>query len=94
MLLVTGSRVENTGMTWNAERSLAADWGGTPTVIEPVTGTITVHDLAKAGGVSARVLDGSGHPMGEPMFARPTNAGWVITVGGIVTPGYELTVRR
>lgn len=94
MLLVTGSRVENAGMTWNTERSLPAKWGVTPTVIEPVTGTITLRDLARANGVSARALDGSGHPIGDPIIARPTGAGWEISVGRIVTPWYVLTVER
>ena len=94
MLLVTGSRVENAGMTWNTERSLPAKWGGTPTVIEPVTGTITLRDLARAYGVSARALDGSGHPIGDPIIAKPTSAGWEIAVGRIVTPWYVLTVER
>ncbi|HKW28120.1 MAG TPA: hypothetical protein VJT54_02210 [Verrucomicrobiae bacterium] len=94
MLLVTGSRVENTGMTWNAEKSLPANWGGTPTVIEPVTGTITLRDLARANAVSARALDGSGRPIGDPIIAQKTGVGWEIAVGQIVTPWYELTVER
>ena len=94
MLLVTGSRVENTGMTWNAEQTLPANWGGPPTVIEPVTGTITLRGLAGANGVSAQALDGSGHPVGEPIIAKPTSAGWEMAIGRIVTPWYEVTVER
>jgi hypothetical protein len=94
LLLVTGSRVENSGMTWNAERSLPANWGGPPTVIEPVTGRITLRGLAGSTGVLARALDGSGHPMGDPIVAKPNGTGWEIAVGRIVTPWYELTVSR
>ncbi len=94
MLLVTGSRVENQGMTWNAERSLPANWGGTPTMIEPVTGTVTLRDLANAGKVSARALDGSGHPLGDPIIAKRSDAGWEIAIGRIVTSWSELTVER
>lgn len=94
MLLVTGSRVENTGMTWNTEQTQPAKWGGPPTVIEPVTGTITLRDLVGASKVSASALDGSGHPIGDPIVARQTGAGWEMAVGRIVTPWYELTVAR
>jgi len=39
-------------------------------------------------------LDGSGHPIGDPIIAKPTSAGWEIAVGRIVTPWYVLTVER
>jgi len=94
MLLVTGSRAGNDEMTWNPARSLPAYWGGPPTVIEPVTGSITVRNLAGAKGVSAIALDGSGRPIGDPTIANKTDAGWEIGVGQIVTPWYELEVER
>jgi hypothetical protein len=94
LLLVTGSRVENSGMSWNAEKSLPANWGGPPTVIEPVTGTITLRGLAGAKGVSVRALDGSGHPLGDLIIAKRTGSDWEFAIGRIVTPWYELTVGR
>jgi hypothetical protein len=94
MLLVTGSRVDNEGMTWNAAGSQPANWGGTPTVIEPVTGSITLRNLDAAKNVSAIALDGSGRPDGDPIVAKKTAAGWEIAVGQIVTPWYEVNVDR
>jgi hypothetical protein len=94
MLLVTGSRVENSGMTWSADRTRPANWGTAPTTIEPVTGTITLGKLASASGVSATALDGSGQRMGEPIAAKKTSAGWELSVGQIVTPWYEVRVTR
>jgi hypothetical protein len=94
MLLVTGSRVGNAGMTWNAAGSQPAFWGGTPTTIEPVTGTITVRNLTGAKKLTAIALDGSGHATGEPIIAKKTDAGWEIAVGQIVTPWYELKVAH
>jgi len=94
MLLTTGSRVENNGLVWNAAKSRTADGGTSPTLIEPVTGTITLRDLARAKRVSAKALDGSGHPIGDPIIAKHTGAKWEIAVGGIVTPWYEVTVER
>lgn len=94
MLLVTGSRVGNSGMTWNSAGSLPADWGTSPTVIEPVTGAITLCNLRKAKAVSATALDGSGHPIGTAISGEKTGAGWQIKVGQIVTPWYEIRVDR
>jgi hypothetical protein len=45
MLLTAGSRVTNTGLKWNETRTRTADQGGSPSLIEPVTGTITLKDL-------------------------------------------------
>jgi hypothetical protein len=94
MLLVTGSRVGNDGMTWNTAQSQPANWGASPTTIEPVTGTITLRNLAAAKNVSAVALDGSGRPSGDPIIAKKTDAGWEIAIGQIVTPWYELEVAR
>ena len=94
MLLVTGSRVGNNGMTWNPEGTHPANWGASPTVIEPVTGTVTVRNLKGAKKVMARALDGSGRPTGEPIVAEKNGKGWDIAVGQIVTPWYEIIVKR
>ena len=94
MLLVTGSRVGNDGMTWNAAQSQPANWGASPTTIEPVTGTITLRNLDAAKSVSAIALDGSGRASGDPIVAKKTDAGWEIGVGQTVTPWYELEVGR
>ena len=94
MLLTTGSRVENSGLVWNAAKSRTDDGGKSPTLIEPVTGAITLRDLAHARRVSARALDGSGHPFGDPIIAKHTGAKWELAVGQIVTPWYEVTVER
>jgi hypothetical protein len=94
MLLTTGSRVENTGLIWNEGKSRTADGGTSPTLIEPVTGAITLRALTGAKRVTARALDGSGHPIGDPIIARQKAADWEISVGQIVTPWYEVTVER
>lgn len=94
MLLVTGSRVGNLGMTWSADGTRPANWGGTPTVIEPVTGTVTLRNLSHAKKVLASALDGSGRRIGDPIVAQKNGAGWDIPVGQIVTPWYEVTVQR
>ena len=38
MLLTTGGRVENSGLTWDVRRTNASVWGSAPTQIESVKG--------------------------------------------------------
>ncbi len=65
MLLTTGSRVANTGQKWNDARTRLANQGGSPTLIEPVTGTVTLRNIEGAKAVKATALDGSGKPIGD-----------------------------
>jgi hypothetical protein len=94
LLLTLGSRVENTGMRWNERRSNLSEWGGPPTLIEPVVGRITLRHLDGARVVSAQALDGSGQPMGEALRAEKKAGGWEIPIGNPVTTWYEVTVTR
>jgi hypothetical protein len=94
LLLTACGRVENTAMQWDAERTRLTARGRAPTLIEPVTGTITLRNLEPATKVSAKALDGSGRPIGDPIIARKTEAGWEIPVGEAVTTWYEVNVER
>jgi hypothetical protein len=95
MLLTTGSRVTNTGLKWNPDRTRTLDQGGPPSLIEPVTGTITLRQLTgRVTGVSAVALDGAGKPIGAPIAARRTSAGWVLPIGRPVTAWYVVSVTR
>jgi hypothetical protein len=94
LLLTLGSRVENEGMRWNDRRSNLSEWGGSPTLIEPVVGRITLRGLERVKAVSAQPLDGSGQPMGEPIFVENKPGGWEIPIGKAVTTWYELTVTH
>jgi hypothetical protein len=94
LLLTAGSRVENQGMQWNDRRSNLSEWGGSPTLIEPVAGWITLRSLDRAQAVSAQPLDGSGQPMGEPIRAKKKAEGWEIPVGKPATTWYEVTVTH
>ena len=94
LLLTLGSRVENEGMRWNDRRSNLSEWGGSPTLIEPVVGRITLRGLERVKAVSAQPLDGSGQPMGEPILVEKKTGGWEISIGKAVTTWYELTVTH
>jgi len=94
LLLTLGSRVENEGMQWNPRRSNLSEWGGSPTLIDPVVGRITLRNLDRAKSVSAQPLDGSGQPTGEPIRPEKNAEGWNIPLGKSVTTWYEVTVTR
>jgi hypothetical protein len=89
MLLSTGSRVANTGMKWNEQHNSLVDWGKAPTVIEPITGTILLRNM-KDSVVRIKVvpLDGAGHAMGAPVWAKKTKGVWRIPIGAVTTPWY------
>jgi hypothetical protein len=94
MLLTAGARVANTGMIWNNARTALTTWGGAPSLIEAVTGTIVLQKLAPAMEVHAIPLDGAGRAIGEPIPAADTQGEWSIPVGKPATTWYEVTVRR
>jgi hypothetical protein len=94
LLLTAAVRVENTGMQWDARRMRPTRSGGAPTLIEPVTGTITLKNLDQATALSVQPLDGSARALGQPIPARKTPAGWQIPVGEPVTTWYLVNVQR
>jgi hypothetical protein len=94
MLLTAGSRVANTGMRWNDAHTRLQDQGGPPSLIEPVTGTVTLRNLEGATEVSAVALDGAGKPAGEALIAKKTPEGWTLSIGIPVTTWYVISVRH
>jgi hypothetical protein len=96
LLMTAGARVENSNMIWNETRTrpAARGQGQSPTLIEPVIGTITLRGLGEARRVSARALDGSGRPIGEPIAAAKADSGWRLAIGDPVTTWYVLEIQR
>ena len=94
MLLTAGSRVSNTGLTWNDAHTRTANQGESPSLIEPVTGTVVLRDIQAAKAVSASALDGAGHPIGDPIQAKKTPQGWAFPIGSPVTTWYVVSVTR
>ena len=94
LLLTTGSRVANSGMEWNASHTELKTWGGSPSLIDPVTGRIDLRGLSRATAVLVQPLDGSGQPLGQPLHAARQGDVWQISVGRPPTPWYIITVQR
>ena len=94
MLLVATARSANTGMAWNKDRTSLFDWGSAPTVIEPVKGSITIQNIARAEHVEIVPLNGAGTRIGQSIRARAAKDGFEIPVGKPTTPWYLVTVQR
>jgi hypothetical protein len=94
MLLTAGSRVTNTNIQWNGTAPRPAGQGESPTLIEPVTGTVVLRNLQGATAVSAIALDGSGKPLGAAVPGKKTADGWAVAIGDPVTTWYVVEVKR
>jgi len=94
MLLIAGGPVENTGQMWNAARTDVVVWGKSPTVVDPVLGTISLRNLHAARAVLVQPIDGAGQPLGKPLQAKPIGADWKFPVGTPTTTWYLITVQR
>jgi hypothetical protein len=93
MLLTAGSRVANTGMKWNEARTRATG-GESPSLIEPVLGTVTLRALKGALGISVAPLDGAGHALGDAIPGQHVSEGWTFPVGSPTTTWYVISVER
>jgi hypothetical protein len=94
ILMTTGSRVANTDQKWNDTRTRVTNQGSSPSLIEPVSGTVTLRSIAGAAGVSASALDGSGKPIGNAIQAKKTADGWALPIGEPATTWYVISVQR
>jgi hypothetical protein len=96
MLLSACSRVANTDQKWNDARTALGrgGQGHSPTLIEPVSGTVTLRNIQGAKSVTATALDGSGKAIGDAIPAKKTAEGWEIPVGDPVTTWYTVAVSR
>lgn len=94
MMLVAAGAVENSGERWNTADTALTRWGGPPTLINQVTGTLTLLQLGDARTVLLQPMNGAGQPDGSAIPAKKVAGGWVLTLGNPVTPWYEVTVQR
>lgn len=94
LLLTATARTANTGMEWNAKRTSVDTWGGAPTRIEVVTGTVLLTGLEGAPQVTAQPLDGGSRPLGKAVPLTRTAAGWTLDLGNPTTTWYGIEVSR
>jgi hypothetical protein len=94
LLLTAGARVANSGMRWNEDRTGLVEWGGAPTVIEPVRGRVALRGLEPAKRVEVRALGSGGLISGPARAAARNGAGWQFALGREVTVWYVVSVTR
>jgi hypothetical protein len=100
LLLTVCSRWQNTGAEWNDRRTLWGDgprsdgWGRGPTLIEPVTGWLTLRDLDGAVRVELIPLDGAARPLGEPIHGKLVEEGYEVPLGEPATTWYLVRVTK
>jgi len=94
LLLVTTARSANTGMKWNDKRTTLTSWGKPPTVIEPVTGTVTLKNLEPAEHVEAVPLNGGGGSLADAIPAAKSDEGYQVHIGKPATPWYLIRISR
>jgi hypothetical protein len=94
LLLTATARVANSGMQWNEGRTALEQWGKGPACIENVTGSIVLRGLEGVSEVTARPLDGAGHPQGPVVHTDRFEGGWRLGLGGCPATWYLVTVSR
>jgi hypothetical protein len=94
LLLVAGGPVENSGQAWNTAGTDVTAWGGPPTLVEQVKGTITLRNLERARAVNLQAIDGAGQPLDAPVQATASGDDWKISIGDTTTTWYLITVVR
>jgi hypothetical protein len=94
LLLVAGGAVENTGQVWNTAGTDVTAWGASPTLVDPVKGTITLRKIQEARAVSLQALDGAGQPVGAPVPGVARGNDWTLPLGDTITTWYQITITR
>jgi hypothetical protein len=94
LLLVAGGRVENSGQQWNVAGTDVTNWGGSPTLIEQVKGSLTLRQLGNARSIHLQPIDGAGRALGPRIDAPKSGDRWTLQLGNPVTTWYEITVDR
>lgn len=94
LLLITGAKVENSGQTWNGTRTKIVKRGSSPSIIEVVSGEITLTNLKNATQVLVTPLDGSGNPGAKNIIAVKSGSNWKFSIGDDVTTWYCIEVKH
>jgi len=94
LLLIAGGPVENSGQIWNSAGTDVTSFGGSPTLVEPVKGTVTLRGIKGAHSVLLQPIDGAGQPLGQAQRAQKSGADWKLSLGFVTTTWYEIIVSR
>lgn len=94
ILLTTTARATLTDFQWNPDRKTVKSWGRAPTVIEPVTGSVTLSGLNAAKMVAVVPLAAEGRPLGPVKKIEVSDSVCRIPIDEAVTTWYLIEVER
>jgi hypothetical protein len=94
LLLTAAARMANSGMEWNEKRTSLITWGKAPTVVEPVSGRVTLKQMEGARSIECQPLDGAGRPLGRPIAAHRSGSDWTVVLGEPATTWFVVSVAR
>jgi len=94
LLLTAGARAENMGLIWKSDRSGITERGGAPSLVEVVSGRISLSGLEKADQVIIKPLDGRGTPYGEYIVADMSGDSCIFSIGKTITTWYKIEIER
>ena len=94
LLLVTTATSGLSGMEYNESRTELLNWGGKPTLIEPVTGTITLNHLIGAKSAEIIPIDGNGMKIDTRRIQADSSGTLKFRIGEVTTPLYLIHISR
>jgi len=94
LLLATGARVANSGLTLDDKRQTVPKWGTYPPAIEPVTGVVVLRGLEGAKSIEVQPLAAEGRPLDSKIQTTRAGDSWRIPIGEPATTWYLVKVNR
>ncbi|UCC99143.1 MAG: hypothetical protein JSW66_04500 [Phycisphaerales bacterium] len=95
LLLAATARSANSKMIWNRKRTTLPDWGTAPTLIEPVTGKLTLRNMVPLQRIEMIPLDGAGKPSARARTGGNVEGNFTFELAGEpATTWYLIRIRR
>jgi hypothetical protein len=94
LLVATTGAARNTGQQFAEDGRTVVEWGKGPLWIEPVTGDLTLRQLADARSVRATPLTAEGRALNPVSLAEHGERGWTLELGNPATTWWLIEVDR
>ncbi len=94
MLLAATARAQTTGMKYNEDKTSLEDWGKPPMLIETVTGSIALRNLADAESARITPLDAAGRASADAVRANRIADACKLPLASATTTWYLIEVDR
>lgn len=94
LLVAATAKTTHTGFEWYEDRKRVKKWGTFPSLIQPVTGRLTLRGLGDIVSVEVQPLTAEGRPLGSPTLAAITQNAASLILEDQPTTWYEIRVER